>query len=169
MDQFANSTGLMGANGFIFADLNLDESTEDQRQAYATQASTDYYLWALSVTDVTFKGIAPINTTALDLCVEWCHTPDRIFTRIIRMPWSDRNLYGCAAPKISNHTTTCSPIPCNVGQCYWTYSSSTGIWTLQSSSCPTTSSPNNCPCDCFAPNFCPGSDSSIFLACGGAL
>jgi hypothetical protein len=79
-------------------------------------------------------------------------------------------------------TTTSSPAACS-GQCYWTYSSSAKTWTLQSSSCPSTTTPSpsstttaspGCPttsspgqpaCNCAAPDFCPSSDGCTFTNC----
>ena len=105
LSQYGDNVGIVDGTrgGLIVADSRSDLTTTVQQQAYALQAATDYYLWALSVTDATFRGLVPVQPTGLDYAVEWCHLPDGIFTRVIRQPFSDRNIYG--GPAITNSLT----------------------------------------------------------------
>lgn len=67
----------------------------EDRAAYATQAATDYYGWCQPSTDATIRGLVARPPTGFDLCVEWCHPPDRkLLTRVVRRPWADANIYG---------------------------------------------------------------------------
>jgi len=70
------------------------DPTAGEQTAYSDQAALDYYNWAFSVTDATFRGFLDIEPCGLDEAVEWVHTPDTMVTRILRPPWADRNIYG---------------------------------------------------------------------------
>lgn len=111
LPQFAGLSGIASktpALGMIVADMRADLSTTLQQQAYAVQAATDYYQWALSVTDATFRGLVPVQPCGLDYAVEWCHLPNEIVTRVIRQPFSDRNIYGATGltPSVSTGFVT---------------------------------------------------------------
>jgi hypothetical protein len=62
--------------------------------AYATQASTDFYKWALSRTDATFRGIIPWATTGFEDCIAWRVRDDGYTTTVYRRPFGDLNRYG---------------------------------------------------------------------------
>lgn len=68
----------------------------------ATQAATDYYKWALSLNDVTFRGIRQMNPSGLEDRLEWEYrsigrrgvTEPQILSRIVPVDKHDRNTYG---------------------------------------------------------------------------
>lgn len=94
--SLAEYTGVVGVPdtyAWIRADLNADTAGA-ARTAYASQAAEDYYLWALSPTDATFRGIATFSSNAqivsgLEDRVEIEYLPER-FTTV------GRPAFGCA-------------------------------------------------------------------------
>ena len=97
LTQYGQAAGTPGWAGQVIADLDSTASTSQQDQ-YATQATTDYYLWALAVTDGTMRDIRNRPLTGLDDFQEWVHSPDQVVTRVARTVFSDRNLYGGQNP-----------------------------------------------------------------------
>lgn len=91
-------TGVPGRIGRVTADPAQPGTA--QKANYAAQATIDYYTWGLSQTDCTLVGFQNVTITGLDQCVEWVHHPAGMVTRIIRPPWSDRNLYGECGPLV---------------------------------------------------------------------
>ncbi len=93
LSDYAGADGAPGKVGQIIADMFASADGGD-RTAYAEQATTDYYNWALSVTECTFRQFQPRLLTGLDDVQEWVHAPDQLVTRVLRPVWSDRNIYG---------------------------------------------------------------------------
>lgn len=104
----AAGSGIASATAFVGADLSASASS-GARTAYGTQAATDYYLWSLSVTDATLRGIIADSAwpTGLEDRVEWVHEGGshpsepgkddlprmKILTRVFRRSAFDRNIY----------------------------------------------------------------------------
>lgn len=118
LPDYGPSTGVSSTDAWIQADLSTN-STAGEQINYATQAATDYYLWALAVTDATFRGVRPIELTGQEDRIEWEYVPgreeqtktesvtgpfnakcppERVLTRIVRTTWGDNNIYGDRAP-----------------------------------------------------------------------
>src|SRR5581483_6567355 len=93
IDAYAGAAAVPGAFAQVNADLPAGSSAAAE-DAYATQAATDYYLWALSQTDATFRGVVPWAPTGQEDAVEWVHEPDRVLTRVVRGPFADLSVYG---------------------------------------------------------------------------
>lgn len=118
-------TGVAGKSAWIMGDRYAGQ-TSPTASAYATQAATDYYGWALGLTDAVFRGIIPMEPTGQEDRIEWEYVPgiwsnvkppsddvrgvaardlesmrlpwERLTTRIVRSNWADRNLYGDRFP-----------------------------------------------------------------------
>ncbi len=105
LSQYPTSVGVAGKSGSWVADPDSATMTAGEITAYADQAATDYYLWQLSLTDVTLRGVQPVQPTALDHCVEWVFGTSEILTRIIRLPFHDANIYGSRTT--GTGTTSC--------------------------------------------------------------
>lgn len=90
---YGSETGVAGKTGQIIADA-LADSTGGEMAAYATQAATDWYNWALALTDCTLRGYWARPITGLDNFQEWVQQPGQMVTRVVRPPFSDYNLYG---------------------------------------------------------------------------
>ncbi len=112
--DYGSVTGVSGAAGWVVG--------EQDTSGNATQAATDYYLWGLSLTDATFRGVQPWELTGLEDRIEWEYMPgrwsharkqdgsddaddtadveserlpwERVLTRVVRRDWADRNVYG---------------------------------------------------------------------------
>jgi len=98
ISQYGSYAGIVGWQGQVFADapyVSTNPSMPEIAAAYANQAATDYYLWALSVTDCTMRGLVPRPITGLDSVQEWILAPSGDYvTRVTRTPFGDRNIYG---------------------------------------------------------------------------
>lgn len=99
LTEYGSAAGVSGRAGLIVADLPA-VSGSTPKSNYATQAATDYYLWALSRTDATLRGLFDLDVTGLDAALELVHEPHQLVTRILRAPLADRNLYGDTPPEI---------------------------------------------------------------------
>lgn len=99
LTEYTGMTAVPGRSAQIVADIPA-VSAGATRTAYATQAATDYYLWALSRSDVMLRGLHEWPMTGLDHVVEWIHEPSQILTRVNRRILADNNLYGDAPPLI---------------------------------------------------------------------
>jgi hypothetical protein len=97
LSQYGAATGVSSRTGQIIAD-SMANITGVQQDAYAVQAATDYYLWALSVTDCTLRGVWARPITGLDDVQEWVNDRDIYLTRVLRTPFADRNIYGDRPP-----------------------------------------------------------------------
>lgn len=126
LSQYTGVTGVADAYAWIRADLNANTAGAT-RTAYATQAATDYYQWALSPTDATFRGVVggdlisgledrveveylPEKYTTVGRPAFGCTLPgpvvppayrvagDRILTRVVPTDRSDRALWGDRPP-----------------------------------------------------------------------
>lgn len=62
--------------------------------AYVTQAAIDFYKWALSRVDATFRGLIPWQTTGFEDRIEWRVRDDGYTTTVYRRPFGDLNRYG---------------------------------------------------------------------------
>jgi hypothetical protein len=93
LSPFGSATGVSGKTGQVVADMPATAGSTP-RANYATQAATDYYLWQLSLTDATFRGVQAWTPTGLEDCCEWVWAADSLLTRVIRSPLSDANSYG---------------------------------------------------------------------------
>ena len=70
LSQFGSLTGVSNTYGWIQSDFDASASTSAKNN-YVTQAATDYYKWALSLVDCTFRGVIPWTPTGMEDCVEW--------------------------------------------------------------------------------------------------
>ncbi len=84
----------------VVADVGSGLTSSGQMTAYAVQAATDYYDWALSRSDYTLRGFWDRPLNGNDAFVEWVHRPDQLVTRVVRQTLSDMNLYGDRPPTI---------------------------------------------------------------------
>lgn len=122
LSQYTGLTGVSGAYGFFGMDQEDTVVSPTQANA-ATQAATDYYLWLLSLNDVVFRSIRTVASSGLEDYIEWEYVPvtfgsiqeknplpdtlrrpqpAQIKTRIVPLNWSDKNIYGFAAPSGSS-------------------------------------------------------------------
>lgn len=122
--QYGTITGVANTRAFVGLDQR-SELTPPVPATAATQAATDFYLWALSLTDATFAGVRAVQLTGLEDRIEWewhpgrrARTPSptverttlnpideadgivvqRVLTRIVPSDWHDRNVYGDRPP-----------------------------------------------------------------------
>lgn len=93
LPEYGAAAGATGKSAQVIADTPATAPTVSQA-LYAVQAATDYYSWALSLTDCTLRGFWDRPVTGLDDYQEWVDAPDRMLTRVIRTVYSDRNVYG---------------------------------------------------------------------------
>lgn len=97
LSDYGGVVGVADRIGRITADLTPDSVAD--KDAYATQAATDYYNWFLALTDVTLRAIQNVDPVGLDGHLEWVRSMAGDYvTRIVRPEWSDRNIYGEAYP-----------------------------------------------------------------------
>lgn len=117
LPDYGMIVGVAGTYAWIAGDRYAGQ-TSPTAASYATQAATDYYGWALALTDATFRGICNTAVTGFDDRIEWeycpaipCEAGDdggdvlnqrlpdvRVCTRIVPFPFTDRNVYGTRAP-----------------------------------------------------------------------
>ncbi len=95
-EGYGGVEGVQDKIGRVTADPAAPTDTE--KTAYTTAAVADYYNWFLFVTDCTLRAFYDGGPTGLEDVIEWVHHQLGLVTRIIRPPWSDRNVYGEAAP-----------------------------------------------------------------------
>lgn len=114
LPEYGAITGVTNAKAWIMGDRYSGQSSPTA-SAYATQAATDYYRWALTRTEATFRSIRPLNPNGFDDRVEWEYAPPlppenlgrereniptlrnkRLLTRIVPTAFGDRNIYGSA-------------------------------------------------------------------------
>lgn len=107
LTQYGTAVGVDGFLGTVIADLDSAASAP-QRTAYATQAATDYYLWALSLTDCTLRGFFDRPMTGLEDAQEWAHTPAGPMTRVFRMPLGERAVWGNTRKDVNTTELTVS-------------------------------------------------------------
>lgn len=91
---YGASVGRAGRSGAWNADPAGDDIEDDEADSYAAQAAEDYYLWQLSLTDATFRGIRNWSPTGLEDAVEWVWDADGYATRVLRSPLHDPNVWG---------------------------------------------------------------------------
>lgn len=97
--QYSGYSGVSGASATICADMSPLASDADRR-AYAIQAARDYYLWALSRTECTIRGLQAVPFTGMESAIEWVHPASgEMVTRIFRLPQADRNQNFAASPR----------------------------------------------------------------------
>lgn len=121
LSQYSGLSGVSGAYGFVGVDQS-DADTSPAHATVATRAATDYYLWLLSLNDVVFRSVRELTLSGLEDHFEWEYVgvhrgrlaekksyqasayeqPVRIKTRIVPLNWSDKNVYGFAAPDVSS-------------------------------------------------------------------
>lgn len=122
--EYGDITGVAGQSVWLRADKRADESSNSLAQLMATQ----WYLWALSPTDATLRGIIAgdySNPSGCEDRVEWRYLPpdtdrrtvyqpgttptdtppggldivrDRVLTTVVPIDRADRNLYGDRPP-----------------------------------------------------------------------
>lgn len=118
LSPYGAITGVANTYGWIAADMNADAPGGDQA-LYAAQAAQDFYLWRLSTTDATFRGIRNFDPTGQENRIEWEYQPgrssrteteplqgptnqvmpwERVLTRIVKEDWGDGNIYGDRPP-----------------------------------------------------------------------
>lgn len=119
--EYGTVTGITNSAAWVRADERAGEVSPSP-SALADQMATDYYLWALSPTDATFRGIVgdnvisgcedrveieylrpyqdhrpsyrPMTDPAANAPAGKNITEDRILTRVVPVDQADRNLYG---------------------------------------------------------------------------
>jgi len=115
---YRTATGVAGTKAFVGVDQRAGTATPVPADL-ATQVATDFYGWALSLADGTFRGIAEVESTGLEDRIEWEYVPgllarvddgqaknpvdpllpiERVVTRVVPTDWHDRNLYGDRPP-----------------------------------------------------------------------
>lgn len=108
LSEFEGATGTASKVGQVIAESAVT----------STQAATDYYLWQLSPTDATLRGVRNWSPTGLEDCVEWSHGAESIVTRVLRSRLFDPNVYGDGGraatldpeePPIENSVPTFTP------------------------------------------------------------
>lgn len=97
-EGYGGVSGVEGKIGRVTADPA--SPTDAEKTAYTAAAVADYYNWFLFVTDCTLRAFYAGGPTGLEDVIEWVHHQTALVTRIIRPPWSDRNIYGEAAPDV---------------------------------------------------------------------
>jgi hypothetical protein len=115
--DYAGLNGVGNSYAWLMSDQNAAASSPSPASV-ATQMATDYYGWALSLTDATWSGIWNFLLTGQEDRIEWQYCPAiesfsdtvnnplvdkempwvRELTRIVRPDWADRNVYGNRAP-----------------------------------------------------------------------
>lgn len=82
LTPYAGVNANAGQTGRVVGDTAEDQPT------YAARAAEDYYSWALSLTECTFRGLVARPITGLDGAMEWAHLPAEsgIVTRVLRRP-----------------------------------------------------------------------------------
>jgi hypothetical protein len=94
LSPFSTATGQADQVGIWVADSKGSGLSESDVDNYADQAAADFYLWQLSTVDATFRGVRNWSHTGLEDCVEWVHTDREVFTRVLRTPIADANVWG---------------------------------------------------------------------------
>lgn len=91
--EYGGTTGVADKSAQVVGDLAATDTSG--QAAYAVQAARDYYLWALSRTDCTIRGLVARPMTGMEDRVEWIHPASgEMVTRVYALPFSDRNQYG---------------------------------------------------------------------------
>lgn len=118
LPAYGSVTGVTNTRAFVGVDQPASV-TSPTHAAAATQAAADYYGWALSLVDATYRGVCEFETSGMEDRIEWEYAPglpalvdedvaknpidplvglERVITRVVPADWHDRSLYGDAPP-----------------------------------------------------------------------
>lgn len=70
-----------------FVGIATSPSNAAALNALALQWGSDYYAYAVGRADVTLSGIQSWTPDGFTDTIEWHHTPEGVFTRVLRGPW----------------------------------------------------------------------------------
>lgn len=104
LSEYSGLQGVTGKYGYIGADLPNTTVTPTEAD-YAEQAATDYYLWLLSLNDLTVRSVGVWESSGLEDRIEWEYVAEwttepttkgiRWLTRIVPISWNENsNTYG---------------------------------------------------------------------------
>lgn len=124
LPAYGSMTGVVNTRAFVGMDQAASVTSPTHADA-ATQAATDYYGWALSLEDATYRGVCEFETTGMEDRIEWEYYPglrplvddelakspidslvatERVLTRVVPSDWHDRNVYGDRPSAVSSPT-----------------------------------------------------------------
>jgi PKD repeat protein len=87
ISEYDSAAGVTGEIYPIWGEIVYDGTNGTACDDYATQAATDFYLWALTDTDITYPSVTEWTPTGCEDRVEWKYLIDRILTRVVRWPF----------------------------------------------------------------------------------